>query len=148
MPAGRGKLLRWISRNVTKLPVTQRCRGPTSFIRISAYSAVAEVYSCEGSRRADWIRQLFAHLAISVFMGSTLSHFRQAIVLLPVLAVIAIKRFLHFGQRLTSIKVSLRPATTVRTDHASGSALSGCQANFYGVRRLQNVSSDAIWRFY
>jgi hypothetical protein len=42
---------------------------------------------------------LFAHLTASVFMGSTLSHFKQRSSVLPVRSVIAIKSFLHLGQR-------------------------------------------------
>jgi hypothetical protein len=60
-------------------------------------------YSHEDFARADRARELLAHLAISVFMGSILSHLRQTMFVWPVLAVIAIKRFLHCGQRLKSI---------------------------------------------
>ena len=42
---------------------------------------------------------LFAHFTASVFMGSTLSHFKQRSSVLPVRSVIAIQSFLHFGQR-------------------------------------------------
>jgi hypothetical protein len=41
----------------------------------------------------------FAHLTVSVFMGSTLSHFTQRSWVLPVRSVIAMRSFLHFGQR-------------------------------------------------
>jgi hypothetical protein len=40
---------------------------------------------------------LAAHLAKSVFMGSTLSHLRQRYSVCPVLSVIARRRLLHFG---------------------------------------------------
>jgi hypothetical protein len=59
--------------------------------------------------RSPWIlagaaRLLFAHLTASVFIGSTFSHFKQTSFVRPVLSVIAIKRFLHSGQRLGSIE--------------------------------------------
>src|ERR1700743_914809 len=41
----------------------------------------------------------FAHFTASVFMGSTLSHFKHRSSVLPVRSLIAIKSFLHFGQR-------------------------------------------------
>jgi hypothetical protein len=50
-------------------------------------------------------RLLDAHLAASVCIGSTLSHFRQTSLVRPVLSVIAIRRFLHRAQRLESIGV-------------------------------------------
>jgi hypothetical protein len=40
-------------------------------------------------------------------MGSTLSHFKQRISVLPVRSVIASKGLLHLGQRTTSMQASL-----------------------------------------
>jgi hypothetical protein len=57
-------------------------------------------------RRGGTARLLLAHLAASVFRGSTSSHFRQTSLVRPVRSVMAIKRLLHSGQRLTSIASS------------------------------------------
>lgn len=48
-----------------------------------------------------------AHLTATVSSGSTLSHFRQRNSVRPVLSVIAINRFLHFGQRVMSMTTDM-----------------------------------------
>lgn len=63
-------------------------------------------YSMVGYGRTDGARLLSVHLTASVFIGSTSSHIRQTNFVRPVLSVIAIRRFLHFGHRLESIEVS------------------------------------------
>jgi len=51
-------------------------------------------------------KELSAHFAASVFMGSTLSQLRQRSSDLPVRSVVAISRFSHFGQRIASMESS------------------------------------------
>jgi hypothetical protein len=65
---------------------------------------------------------LSAHFAASVFIGSTLSHLRQRSSVLPVRSVIAIKRLLHFGQRVWSMKSSLLSGKS-RTEKPKGKML-------------------------
>jgi hypothetical protein len=55
---------------------------------------------------AGGTRLLSAHLAASVFIGSTESQWRQTSEVRPVLPVIAVSRFRHFVQRLKSIQAS------------------------------------------
>lgn len=45
-----------------------------------------------------------AHSTATLLRGSILSHFRQRRSVRPVLSVIAINRFLHFGQRAISME--------------------------------------------
>jgi hypothetical protein len=65
---------------------------------------------------------LFAHFTASVFIGSTLSHFRQRNSVLPVRSVIAIKSFLHFGQRY-SFMTSSRVLEKSRSGKPNGECL-------------------------
>lgn len=51
-------------------------------------------------------KELSAHFAASVFIGSTLSQLRQRSSDLPVRSVVAISRFSHFGQRIASMESS------------------------------------------
>lgn len=77
-----------------------------------------------GGHRAEPARLLEAHLAASVFIGSTLSHFRHTSCVRPVLSVMAIKRFLHRGQRLVSIGSSIPHALAIgQIDNANACRL-------------------------
>jgi len=56
---------------------------------------------------AEAARLLTAHFAATVFIGSTLSHFRQTMFVRPVRSVIAISRLLQSGHRLRSMEISV-----------------------------------------
>ena len=71
-------------------------------------------YLSDGLSRVGVARLLAAHFAASVFIGSTLSHFRQTMFVRPVRSVIAIKRRLQSGHRLKSIETS-KPAPAIGT---------------------------------
>lgn len=94
---------RAVSSWCTELAVRKSC----------GHELIGRRHSPCACHRAELARLLLAHLAASVFIGSTLSHFRQTSRVLPVRSVMASNRFLQAGQRLVSIGSSSSMCTSV-----------------------------------
>ena len=80
-----------------RVPPANKLRKSRGNVSHACLSGTTNLYCRELASR------LAAHLAASVFIGSTLSHFRHTSLVRPVRSVSAINRFLHSRQRVKSM---------------------------------------------